>query len=243
MMKARSAVLTPLVVLLLAGTACNSKGAAPEPPPADGASALPADFSNPVDNPYIPLAPGTTSVFRSFKEGRHGIETFSVLNRSETIRGVPCAVVRDVLKVGGSVTEMALHYYAPDSDGNIWTFGEDVLERNRQGELEDTGQSWRAGIAGAEPGIFMTAVPEVGTPYRQEYISPGREDYFAVIETKATVSVPYGRFTDALLTREANPLEPHVLDHKYYVKGIGEVAESSVKGPPERLVLIDFRRS
>jgi hypothetical protein len=52
--------------------------------------------------------------------------------------------------------------------------------------------------------------------------------------------VPYGSFTDALLTKEWTALEPAVLDHKYYVKGVGEVAELSVSGPVEQARLVSF---
>ncbi len=56
------------------------------------------------------------------------------------------------------------------------------------------------------------------------------------------ITVPYGTFTDALLTEEWTVLEPTVLDHKYYVKGVGEVAELSVKGPTERARLVSVTR-
>jgi hypothetical protein len=57
----------------------------------------------------------------------------------------------------------------------------------------------------------------------------------------ATVSVPYRSFSGTLQTKEWTPLEPDVLDNKYYVQGIGEVKETSVKGPREQLVLVDVR--
>ena len=52
--------------------------------------------------------------------------------------------------------------------------------------------------------------------------------------------MPYGSFRHALRTEETNALEPDVLDNKYYVKGIGEVAELSVKGPREALKLVEI---
>ena len=53
------------------------------------------------------------------------------------------------------------------------------------------------------------------------------------------VTVPYGSFRHALRTRETTALEPGVVDNKYFVRGIGEVAELAVKGPKEKLVLVD----
>ena len=54
--------------------------------------------------------------------------------------------------------------------------------------------------------------------------------------------MPFGTFHDALLTAERSALEPDVLDHKYYVKGIGEVVETSVTGAVETLRLVDVLR-
>jgi hypothetical protein len=63
---------------------------------------------------------------------------------------------------------------------------------------------------------------------------------FKVISRSAPVTVPYGSFRHALRTEENTALEPEVLDNKYYVKGIGEVAELSVKGPREALRLVEI---
>ena len=46
--------------------------------------------------------------------------------------------------------------------------------------------------------------------------------------------------SQAMLTQETTPLEPGIVDHKYYVQGIGTVLEDTVKGAPpgsERLEL------
>ena len=61
-----------------------------------------------------------------------------------------------------------------------------------------------------------------------------------MISRSAPVTVPYGSFRHALRTAETNALEPDVLDNKYYVRGIGEVAELAVKGPREALRLVEI---
>ena len=58
----------------------------------------------------------------------------------------------------------------------------------------------------------------------------------------APVSVPFVSTRHALRTKEWTPLEPNVLDNKYYVRGIGTVREVAVKGPVERLELVSFAR-
>jgi hypothetical protein len=45
-----------------------------------------------------------------------------------------------------------------------------------------------------------------------------------------------------LLTKEWTPLEPGVLDHKFYVRGIGTVLEQTIKGGSERNALVSFQR-
>ena len=40
--------------------------------------------------------------------------------------------------------------------------------------------------------------------------------------------------------RDQDALEPAVLDNKYYVRGIGEVAELAVKGPREAVRLVEI---
>jgi hypothetical protein len=50
--------------------------------------------------------------------------------------------------------------------------------------------------------------------------------------------VPWGQSPAALLTKEWTPLEPGVVDHKYYVRGVGTVLEQTVKGGSERNELI-----
>jgi hypothetical protein len=64
-----------------------------------------------------------------------------------------------------------------------------------------------------------------------------------VLSLSATVHVPYTASKHALLTKEWTPLEPGVVDHKLYVRGIGMVEERTVKGGDERAVLAALRHS
>jgi hypothetical protein len=57
------------------------------------------------------------------------------------------------------------------------------------------------------------------------------------------VHVPYTTSRDSLLTEEWSPLEPGVLDHKLYVRGVGTVLEQTVKGGDERNALVSVRRT
>ena len=54
--------------------------------------------------------------------------------------------------------------------------------------------------------------------------------------------VPAGHFGDALTTRDANPLEPKVLEYKLYARGVGPVLALSASGGSGREELVTFRR-
>ena len=88
----------------------------------------------------------------------------------------------------------------------------------------------------------MTARPAAGQSRRQEYYQGHAEDHFSVLSLHAPISVPYLKSNRALLTKEWTPLEPGVLDHKFYVRGIGTVLEQTVKGGDERNALVAVRR-
>ena len=76
----------------------------------------------------------------------------------------------------------------------------------------------------------------------QEFYKGHAEDHFEVVSLHAKVHVPYVTSKDALLTKEWTPLEPGVVDHKYYVRGTGTVLEQTMKGGDERNTLVTVRR-
>ena len=89
----------------------------------------------------------------------------------------------------------------------------------------------------------MPAHPNVGQSFRQEFYKGQAEDHFKVLSLHVAVQTAYGSSPRALLTREWTPLEPGVIDHKYYLRGVGTVLEQTVKGGDERNELVSFRRA
>ena len=88
----------------------------------------------------------------------------------------------------------------------------------------------------------MFAQPRAGREARQEYLEGEAEDHFQVVSLDERVNVPFKPFPHTMLTKEWTPVEPGVLDHKYYARGIGTVLEQTVKGGDERNELVSFRR-
>jgi hypothetical protein len=209
--------------------------------PARATSASPSDFSPHVTNEWFPLAPSTTYVYTGVKDKRAVRDVMTVTGRTFTIAGVACAVVEDRLyEKSGRVIERTTDWYTQDKKGNVWYYGEKTAELGKNGRVLSTEGSWRAGVDGAKPGIFMPAHPNVGQSFRQEFYKGHAEDHFRVLPLLGSVFPPSTK--NALWTQETTPLEPGVLDHKLYVRGIGMVLEHTVKGGDEHLELVSVRR-
>ena len=226
-----------LIVLLVLG-AC-AVGASQ----ARSQEAQPPRFVKRIDNPWYPLKPGTTYLYTGRKDGKRGRDVVRVTSRTRRIRGVVCTEIDDRLYLNGYLAERTKDWYAQDSKGNVWYFGEATAELNKAGRVTSREGSWLAGVAGAEQGIFMPAHPKIGQSFRQEYYKGHAEDHFTVLSLSASVVVSYTASAHALLTKEWTPLEPDVLDHKLYIRGIGLVKEETIKGGDERWELRDLLRN
>ena len=199
-------------------------------------------FVDRVTNPWFPLRPGTTLTYNGVRDGQPSRELFTVTHLTKVIQGVRCTVVSDRLYLRGRLFERTTDWYAQDRRGAVWYFGEQTAELDAHGRVTSREGTWQSGVDGAKAGVYMPAHPRVGQSLRQELYVGHAEDYFRVLSLNASVTVPYISSRHALLTKEWTPLEPGVLDHKLYVRGIGTVKEETVKGGSERNVLVELRR-
>jgi hypothetical protein len=210
-----------------------SPPASPTPSPPD-----PARFVRTVDNPWFPLRRGATFVYRGVKDGKPSRDVVHVTSQTKLIQGVYCTAVSDRLYIAGKLAERTTDWYAEDRSGTVWYFGENTAELDAKGKVTSTEGTWQSGIDGAEAGVFMPMRPQVGQQFRQEYYKGQAEDHFRVLSLTASVTTPAVSSKRALLTKEWTPLEPGVLDHKYYVRGVGLVDERTIKGGDERNTLV-----
>jgi hypothetical protein len=154
---------------------------------------------------------------------------------------VSTTVVHDVATEDGDVVEDTFDWYAQDTDGTVWYFGEDT-KAYEDGEVSTEG-SWEAGVAGAQPGIIVTENPQVGDAYRQEFAAGVAEDRAEVLSLTAAVTVPYGSFENCLMTKDFSDLEPGIVEHKVFCPGVGQVSARTVEGGTdyEELVSITYQ--
>ncbi len=182
----------------------------------------PNDFVDKIDNQYSALTPGTTFIYETKTKDGTEHDEFNVTNDTKEILGVRCVVIKDTVTLNGELIEDTFDWFAQDKDGNIWYFGEEA-KQYAGGDLVGIEGSWKAGVDDAQPGIVMKANPQVHDLYRQEFSLGVAEDMGKVISLKGTAKVPYGTFKNCLVTRDFSPLEPDVIENKYYAPNVGLV--------------------
>ena len=200
----------------------------------------PANFVAGIDNPYWPMKPGSTWTYtETDADGTEMQVEVTVTDEKKVILGISATVVHDVVSQDGDVIEDTFDWYAQDVDGNIWYMGEDTTEYEN-GEVVSTEGSWEAGVDGALAGILLPGTPEVGMSYRQEYYEGEAEDQGKVLSLDEHVEAVFGTFDGCLQTEDTTPLEPDVLENKYYCEGVGPVLAVDVEGGGrEELITFD----
>jgi hypothetical protein len=210
---------------------------------AAAAAPAPSDFTTKIDNSWWPMRPGARWIYRETdSEGARQRVVVTVTRRTKVIaNGVTARVVHDVVTEDGKPVEVTDDWYAQDRAGNIWYLGEDTTEYENGRPVSKEG-SFEAGVDGARAGIIMPAHPRVGMRYRQEYYKGHAEDRARIMSLRERAEVPFGFFSRALMTRDENPLEPRILEYKFYARGVGPVLGVSVSGGSDREELVRFRR-
>jgi hypothetical protein len=196
----------------------------------------PEDFVPEIDNPYLAFERGRIFTYEGETEDGFEQNVVEVTEENKTILGVATTVVHDQGFLDGELVEDTFDWFAQDSEGNVWYFGEKSYHIEG-GEVVDSAGSWEAGVDGALPGIIMLAEPEVGVRYQQEFSEGIAEDMAKVVGLSETAEVPYGTFTDCLKTKEWTPLEPGAREFKFYALGTGLVLELQPRGQDERIEL------
>jgi hypothetical protein len=231
----RPTLITGIAALALAAGCGSGPGSLPEgsePAKLDSAS-----FTSRVDNPWMPLAPGSVWVYR---EGK-AVNRVEVLPRTKRVDGISARVVHDVVREKGRLVEDTFDWYAQDRDGDVWYLGEETKEYSGKGPPSTAG-SWEAGVKGAQAGVIMPAKPKVGQVYRHEYLKGEAEDNARVLSLDEQTQVPLGHYEPTLMTREETPLEPRLTEYKWYARGIGTVLTVATSGESGREELLSFTR-
>ena len=234
--------------LLAGGCGQDSAGSTRTTPPGvlpQGAEAAHLDagnFTTKIDNPYMPLTPGSVWTYADTEpDGPPERDVITVTNRTKVIAGVTARVVHDRATRGTEVIEDTFDWFAQDREGNVWYLGE-ATQGYSNGKPSSTKGSWEAGVHGAQAGVVMPASPAPGLQYRQEYRKGAAEDSARILSIDDQVQSRVGHFAPAVLTKEFSPLEPNDLEYKLYGKGVGLVMSIGVSGDLAREQLVSYRK-
>jgi hypothetical protein len=253
LMRTKLIIIVNAMLLALA-TACGGSESAPTGGAAattePAASALPqngepvelapADFTKDIDNPYWPMAIGSRWVYRETNaEGAVQRVEVTVTDREKTIAGIDALVVHDQVTEKRELVEDTFDWYAQDSEGNVWYLGEDTTEYEN-GKPKSKEGSWEHGVDGAYAGIIVPANPVPGLSYREEYYKGHAEDEAKILSLSGTAKVPFGSFDGLMQTRNTTPLEPNLVEEKFYARGIGVVLALTISGGSDREELVSF---
>jgi hypothetical protein len=193
----------------------------------------PSGFVTRVDNRWFPLEPGTVWTYRT-STGRTEVVT---VTGTKQVQGVTTTVVRDVVAGDdGRVVSESFAWYAQDTAGNVWRFGQ---EQARGGSGDD---SWEAGVDGAEAGLVMAAHPRLGDGYSQGDAPGVSEDRTRVLTVDGQHTVPLGEYDDVVATETTSPLESGVVVRAYYAPGIGLIDRETVQRRSESTQLLRLSR-
>lgn len=214
------------VAILVACLVCVCASAQDEPTFV-AFSASDFDQSTLIDNEWMPMQPGSYWVFEgSTVEDGETIERrieFTVTDLVKDIEGVETLVAYINDYADGELVESELAFYAQDKQGSVWYFGE-YPEEYEEGEFV-IAKPWIAGIAGAKPGLKMSADPQPNTPSYYQGWGPAVEwsDYGKVMEMGQETCVALDCYSDVLVIHESSLEEENAFQVKYYVRGVGDV--------------------
>lgn len=219
--------MNTLVCKLALTAVCSSAGAAPAMlPDFDAATFAPGA---PISNPYYPILDYRTRVYVATDANGNPVGErfeFTRVAAAPIILGVQTTNLRDRAFDGGRLVEDTFDYFAQDSVGNVWYFGEDVTNYLYDALGNQIGtnnhSSWRAGINGAKPGFIMPAIPQMGQSYFQEFAQIDQAvDQAEITATGLMVTFGGRSYSDAIQIFESSTIMGVSPGFKYYASGFG----------------------
>lgn len=185
----------------------------------------PGDLVSTGRNPFFILEPGYTLRLADTMEEL----VITVLDETRMVDGVETRVVEERESEAGELIEVSRNFYAISRKTNaVYYFGEEV-DVYSSGRLVGHEGAWEAGVDGARFGLMMPGLPLLGGRYYQEAAPGVAMDRAEIVSLTDSVNAPAGTFVDVLKTEESTPLEPGVLEYKYYGPGVGLLQDGSLR--------------
>ncbi|HEV8357073.1 MAG TPA: hypothetical protein VGQ17_09955 [Gemmatimonadales bacterium] len=181
-------------------------------------------FSSPTEvvNPLFPIRRLSQVILVGASDGKRLRVETTLLPGTQPIaladRVVETLTSQYIAYLDRRIAEVALDWYAQDSRGAVWYFGEDVFNYEA-GRIEDTEGTWVA-CADGPAAMIMPAAPQVGDVYRPENAFPIVFEEVRVKSVGLTVPGPRGPVTGAIVARELH--QDGSQEDKIFAPGYGE---------------------
>jgi hypothetical protein len=185
-------------------------------------------FSSTGRNPFFILQPNYQLVLAGGEGSEAAQVTITVLNETREVDGTETRVVEERETIGGELVEISRNFFAICEETNsVFYFGEEVDDYENGAIISHEG-AWLAGEGQNRAGVIMPGTILFGSRYYQEIAPNVAVDRAEIIDMGEVIQTPAGEFSDTLITRETNPLEPGVAELKYYAAGIGLIQEEDL---------------
>ena len=185
-------------------------------------------FSSTGRNPFFILEPNYQLVLAGGDASEAAEVIITVLNETREVNGTETRVVEERETIGGELVEISRNFFAICEETNsVFYFGEEVDDYENGNIISHEG-AWLAGEGENRAGVIMPGTILLGARYYQEIAPNIAVDRAEIIDMGEAIQTPSGDFSDTLITRETNPLEPDVAELKYYAAGIGLIQEEDL---------------
>jgi hypothetical protein len=185
-------------------------------------------FSSTGRNPFFILEPNYQLVLSGGDAGEVAEVTITVLNETREVNGTETRVVEERETINGEIVEISRNFFAICEETNsVFYFGEEV-DDYENGILVAHEGAWVAGEGENKAGLIMPGSILLGARYYQEIAPNIALDRAEIIDVSQVIQTPSGEFSDTLITRETTPLEPDVVELKYYAAGVGLIQEEDL---------------
>jgi hypothetical protein len=185
-------------------------------------------FSSTGRNPFFILEPNYQLVLAGGDASEAAEVIITVLNETRQVNGTETRVIEERESIGGELVEISRNFFAICEETNsVFYFGEEVDDYDNGNIISHEG-AWLAGEDANRAGVIMPGTIFLGARYYQEIAPNVALDRAEIIDMGEVIQTPSGDFSDTLITRETNPLEPDVAELKYYAAGIGLIQEEDL---------------
>jgi hypothetical protein len=185
-------------------------------------------FSSTGRNPFFILEPNYQLVLAGGDASEAAEVIITVLNETRQVNGTETRVIEERESIDGELVEISRNFFAICEETNsVFYFGEEV-DDYENGNLISHEGAWLAGEDANRAGVIMPGTILLGARYYQEIAPNVAVDRAEIIDMGEVIQTPSGDFSDTLITRETNPLEPDVAELKYYAAGIGLIQEEDL---------------